>query len=71
MFGIVGTVADNEFPMVSEEVVLEGEQIVFGDKRVAVNRGTPAMIAAAVKTLEHMGKPNPVCYLVGDIGDGE
>ena len=29
------------------------------------------MIAAAVKTLEHMNKPNPFCYLVGDIGDGE
>ena len=71
MFGIIGTVADNEFPMISDEVVLEGEQIVFGDKRVAVNRGTPAMIAAAVKTLEYMNEPNPFCYLVGDIGDGE
>jgi len=71
MFGIVGTVPESDFPMISDMVVLEGDQIIFGNKRVAVNRGTPAMIAAAVKTLEHMNKPNPICYLVGDIGDGE
>ncbi len=71
MFGIVGTVPENDFPLISETVILEEDQIIFGDKRVAVNRGTPAMIAAAVKTLEYMNKPNPFCYLVGDIGDGE
>lgn len=71
MFGIVGTVPENNFPLISDTVVLEEDQIIFGDKRIAVNRGTPAMIAAAVKTLEHINKPNPFCYLVGDIGDGE
>ena len=71
MFGIVGTVPENDFPLISETVVLEDDQIIFGNERVAVNRGTPAMIAAAVKTLEHMKGPNPFCYLVGDIGDGE
>ena len=29
------------------------------------------MIAAAVKTLQYMDKPNPFCYLVGDIGNGD
>ncbi len=71
MFGIVGTVPENDFPLIADTVTLEGDRIIFGDKSVAVNRGTPAMIAAAVKALEHMNKPNPFCYLVGDIGDGE
>jgi len=71
MFGIVGTVPEDEFPLISDAVVLEDDQIIFGNKRVAVNRGTPAMIAAAIKTLEHMDRPNPFCFLVGDIGSGE
>lgn len=71
MFAIVGTVPDKDFPLVCDTVTLDGGEIVFGNRRVAVNRGTPAMIAAAVKALEHMGKPNPFCYLIGDIGDGE
>lgn len=71
MFGIVGTIPEKDFPLIYGEAVLEGDQIIIENKKVAVNRGTPAMIAAAVETLSYMGKPNPYCYLVGDIGNGE
>ena len=37
MFGIVGTVPENDFPMISDTVILEEDQIIFGDKRVAVD----------------------------------
>ena len=71
MFGIVGTIPDENFPLVSGPALLDGAQIILGNERVAVNRGTPAMIAAAVETLKYMHKPHPYCYLVGDIGSGE
>jgi hypothetical protein len=71
MFGIVGTIPEKDFPLVHGTVRLEGGQILIENERVAVNRGTPAMIAAAVQGLNYLGKPSPYCYLVGDIGDGE
>ncbi len=71
MLGLVGTIPEKQIPLISGRIVLEGEQIVLENERIAVNRGTPAMIAAAVETLKFMGRPNPVAYLVGDIGDGE
>lgn len=71
MLGIVGTIPEANFPLVSDRVSLEGDDILIGNERVNVNRGTPAMIAAAIETLKYMGKPEPHCYLVGDIGDGK
>jgi NAD(P)H-hydrate repair Nnr-like enzyme with NAD(P)H-hydrate dehydratase domain len=35
-----------------------------------VNRGTPALLAAAVRTAEALGIPAPFTYLVGDTGPG-
>ena len=71
MLGIVGTIPEDKFPLISGTVLLEDGQIIIGNERVAVNRGTPAMIAAAVETLKYLNKPNPFCYLVGDIGNGK
>ncbi len=71
MLAIVGSIPVEDYSIVSGTVLLEGDQIIVGDKSIPVNRGTPAMIAAAIKTLEYMNKPNPFCYLVGDIGDGK
>lgn len=71
MLGLVGTIPEENFPLVSGTVLLEEDSIIIGNKRVNVNRGTPAMIAAAVETLKYMNKPDPFCYLVGDIGNGK
>ncbi len=70
MLGIVGTIPQKDFPLVYDEVSLKGENLLLGEKLIPVNRGTPAMIAAAVATLNYMGKAKPTAYLVGDIGDG-
>lgn len=71
MFAIVGTVPDENFPLVSGEVSLQEDQICIGNLTAPVNRGTPALIAAAIKTGEVLGLPHPVGFLVGDIGTGK
>ncbi|MDY0235633.1 MAG: NAD(P)H-hydrate dehydratase [Gudongella sp.] len=70
MLGIVGTIPEENFPLVCGTVSLEGDNIIVDENRISVNRGTPAMIAAAIETLKYMDMPNPFCYLVGDIGNG-
>ena len=71
MLGLVGTIPEKDFPLVHGPVTLEGENIYLGGSRIAINRGTPALIAAAAETLSYLGCPGPYCYLVGDIGSGE
>lgn len=71
MFGIIGTIPKENFPLVSGTVSLENGKLFIGNESIAINRGTPAMIAAAVETLKYLGKPNPFCFLVGDIGNGK
>jgi len=71
MFAIVGTVPDENFPLVSGEVSLHDDQICIGNLAAPVNRGTPALIAAAIKTGEVLGIPLPFGFLVGDIGTGK
>lgn len=70
MLGIVGTIPKEDFPIIHGKAYIEGDQIIIKDVRIPINRGTPAMIAAAVETLNYMGQEKPYCYLVGDIGDG-
>ncbi len=71
MFAVVGTVPDREFPLVSGEVSLKDNVICIKGKNVSVNRGTPALLAAAIKTCEVLDQPAPFGYLVGDIGQGD
>jgi hypothetical protein len=71
MLAIVGTVPDQDLPIVTGEVSLEDNEICIQDTRVFVNRGTPALLAAAFKTCEFLDKTSPFGYLVGDIGKGD
>jgi len=70
MLTIVGTVPDNDFPLVTGDVLLKGDTIGIQDKQIPINRGTSALIAAAVKTFEVVGKKEITVYLIGDIGLG-
>ena len=71
MLAIIGTIPDIAFPMVKGEVSLRNERISIHDKSAPVNRGTAALIAAAVKTSEFLGQRLPSACLAGDIGLGE
>jgi len=71
MLAVVGTVPDKAFPLIEGEVALEGDEIVIQDRRVQVNRGTPALLAAALMTGKELEQESPHAYLVGDIGKGD
>jgi len=71
MLAVVGTVPDPEFPLLAGKVTLENGNISIQGRSVAVNRGTPALLAAAAKVGEALGQEEPFGYLVGDIGRGE
>jgi hypothetical protein len=70
MLAIVGTIPEEDFPLASGEVSLEGDSIFIEKRLVPVNRGTPALLAAAIKAGQTLGLPPPIGYLVGDIGIG-
>jgi len=71
MLAVVGTVPDQKFPLVGGNVTLDGDRICIEGEKVDVNRGTPALMAAACKAGEVLGRPELFGYLVGDIGLGD
>ncbi|MCF8063080.1 MAG: sugar kinase [Deltaproteobacteria bacterium] len=70
MLAVVGTVPDDEFPFVEGEAHLEGDRVLVGGHAILVNRGTPALLAAAIKAGEVLNGPRPFACLVGDTGQG-
>ncbi len=71
MLAVVGTVPDQNFPLTVGPVILKGDVISVDGNSAPVNRGTPALLAAAIKVGEVLGEPQPMGYLVGDIGLGD
>jgi ADP-dependent NAD(P)H-hydrate dehydratase / NAD(P)H-hydrate epimerase len=70
VLAIVGTIPDLDFPVVAGEVTLREGRIWVAGQSAPVNRGTPALIAAAINCLEVLGLPMPYAFLAGDIGLG-
>jgi hypothetical protein len=71
MFAIIGTVPETDVPVLVGEATKEFQQIVVRGQRFPINRGTPALLAAAIQVCLVLGEPLPVAYLVGDIGLGD
>lgn len=71
MLAIIGTVPDQDFPLAEGDVGMGDDEIYIQGKRVSVNRGTPALLASAIKACEVLDVPGPFGYLVGDIGRGD
>jgi hypothetical protein len=70
MLAVAGTIPEEDFSLVAGEVRLAKDRIQIGEKHVPVNRGTPALLASAIKAGEALSLPLPFGYLVGDIGLG-
>ena len=70
MLAIVGTVPDQEFPLTAGKVILKDDEILIQGKQVPVNRGTPALMAAALQAEKTLGNMEVFGFLAGDIGLG-
>lgn len=72
---VVGTVADVSFPLCHGKVSLADGRLHLRDSNLdynlEVNRGTPALMAAAVKAAEAIGNIEVYGFLVGDTGRGD
>lgn len=71
MLGIVGTVPDLGFPLVHGPARLIDGRLTLEGRNIPINRGTPALLAAALKAAEWKGGVEIYAFLVGDIGLGE
>ena len=71
MLGVVGTVPDLAVPLIHGPVRLVDGHLDLTGHRIPINRGTPALLAAALKAHESIQGPDIHAFLVGDIGKGE
>lgn len=70
MFAIVGTVPDDNFPIATGPVSVAGDRLSIDGHEVDINRGTAALLAAALMVCRYMNKDGPEAFLVGDTGRG-
>jgi len=70
MLAVAGTVPSRDFPLIEGTVLLRDGRLQIGKHFIDVNRGTPALLAAAVKTAETLNR-SLFAYLVGDTGTGK
>ena len=68
---IVGTVPDENFPLVDAPCQSNKESLVLGEHTVSIARGTPALLAAAAVVAEVLDTEPPTAVLAGDIGRGD
>ncbi len=71
MLAVIGTVPEEDFPLLEGTVGLVGTSLTVAGYTCPVNRGTPALLAAAWMTTQTVGQPPPAAILVGDIGLGD
>ena len=71
MLGIVGTVPDADLGLLHGPARLDGGRVCVAGHEVDVQRGTPALLAAALQVAAHLGRPEIHAYLVGDTGRGD
>ena len=70
MLALIGTVPEEDFPLVSGTAILKDDLLSLDGHKTPVNRGTPALIAAAVMACDTLGLSMPFSFLVGDEGVG-
>ncbi len=71
MLAVIGTVPDDNFPLKAGVVSRKDENLLIEGEKIYINRGTPALIAAALEIDRLVSQKGVFCYLVGDIGNGE
>ena len=71
MLGIVGTVPDADLGLLHGPARLDGGRVTVAGRELEVQRGTPALLAAALQVAAHLGRPEIHAYLAGDTGRGD
>jgi len=71
MLAVVGTIPDQSFSLVAGEVAFVNNQISIQGQHAFVNRGSSALIGAAIKASEVLNQQKIFAYLAGDIGIGD
>ncbi len=71
MLAIIGTVPERDFPLQVGEVTLEKGYLTIEKRRINVNRGTSALLAAALQAAQVLGQRETYGFLAGDIGLGD
>jgi hypothetical protein len=71
MLAVVGTVPEKDFPLETGKVTLNEGHLSIGERKIGVNRGTPALMAAAIQAGQALGKQEIYGFLVGDTGLGD
>lgn len=71
MHAVIGTIPDTRFPLVCGRVESDDDRIVIDGRSVPINRGTPALLGAALAASQTLGGPPIMACLVGDIGRGD
>jgi hypothetical protein len=70
MLALIGTIPEEDFPLVSGTAILKGDRLSLEGHETLVNRGTPALIASSVMACEALDLSPPFLFLVGDEGMG-
>jgi len=71
MLLLAGTVPEEGMGVITGDARVEDGRVVIGNQGVSLNRGTAALIAAAVVVCDWFDLPAPHCAVVGDIGNGQ
>jgi len=70
MLAIAGTVPDNDFGLAEGLVSLGTDHLQINGRTIPVNRGTPALLGAAIQTLAVFAHAPVFGFLAGDTGPG-
>jgi hypothetical protein len=70
MLVLVGTAPEEDFPLSTGTAVLRDGSLFLEGHETSINRGTPALIAAASMACDTLGVSPPISILVGDEGTG-
>lgn len=72
MLAVIGTVPEEDFPLIHGPVHICDGHLDLSGHRIPINRGTPALLGAAVKAAAALDNhPEIYAFLVGDIGRGD
>lgn len=66
MLAVVGTIPEDDFPLLCGRAEISPSGLRVEGKDIDVNRGTPALLAAACLMLQTLGREPPLAFLADE-----